>query len=761
MRSLLPLFALALVTDCACPPAGGDPVDGGVEGEGEGEGDRVDAGPQPDPDVVGLDARPANATCLAPDRPVENSDIVLTRIFPNLVLRSPLFLLERPGDDANFYAIERAGRVVRWSKTDNTVTTPEIFCDIRGRVETSDSGNSEQGLLGIAFHPEHATNGEIYLSYTAINDNSVCSFDDPSDCVFESRVSRFTIDDSDDTCDEDSEVILLDIDDFASNHNGGHVAFAPDGTLFLGMGDGGGAGNPLSTAQDLSRLLGKMIRIDVDRTEDGKQYAIPADNPFRDVPGALPEIYSLGMRNPWRFSFDRGSGELWVGDVGQNRLEEVDLVEAGGNYGWSVFEASDCFESQSACDVGGFLPPVIEYEHSNILARFSLTGGYVYRGSAIPDLVGTYLFADFASKEVFALGSNAAGAATFTTTATMSGGGIASFAEDKAGELYVIDLAGALFRIDPAGPPVADTFPRLLSQTGCMASGDVSQLNDGVIPYQLNHPFYSDGAAKERGIALPDGETVAIGADGDMTPPIGTVFVKSFKVDDELIETRLLVRHDDGEWAGYTYEWAEGATDATLVDAGGKSRQLANQTWSYPSRPACLVCHTAAAGRVLGWEVGQLNGGFNYPQTGRLANQLFTLSSIGVFSNPPADVAVEASYPPVDLGSVDVSERARTYLHVNCSMCHRPGGGGQSDADLRLTTATASQHLCDEAPDQGDLGVEGARLLFPGDPARSLISLRMRRQGANRMPPVGTNVVDSVGADVVDRFITATATCPE
>ena len=763
MRSLVPFFAVVVVTACPGPVGDEGEGEGGPgEGEGEGEGERVDAGPEPEPDVVGLDARPANPApdgCLAPDRPVENSDIALTRIFPNLVLRSPLFLLERPGDDANFYAIERNGRVVRWSKTDNAVTTPQVFCDIANRVQTNDSGNTEQGLLGIAFHPEHADNDEIYLSYTAINDNVGCSFDNPNNCVFESRVSRFTIDAADDTCDEASEVQLLDIDDFAGNHNGGHIAFGPDGTLFLGMGDGGNANDPLSTGQDLSQLLGKMIRIDVDRAEGGRQYAIPTDNPFRNVAGALPEIYAVGLRNPWRFSFDRGSGELWVGDVGQNRLEEIDLVEAGGNYGWSVFEGTDCFASQAECDVGGFLPPVVEYAHQN--GRFSLTGGYVYRGSAIPDLVGTYLFADFVSKEVFALGADAAGVPNFTTTATMVGTGIASFAEDRAGELYLVDLGGRLFRIDPAGPPVVDTFPRLLSQTGCMDPADTRELGSNVIPYQLNHAFYSDGASKHRGVGLPDNQTVTIETDGDLTAPIGTVFVKSFTVDGELIETRLLVRHDDGEWAGYTYEWADGADDATLVEAGGKSRALADQSWSYPSRAACLVCHTAVAGRVFGWEVGQLNGGFTYPQTGRLANQLFTLSSIGVFANPPADVGAQDSYPPVDLASVDVSERGRAYLHVNCSFCHRPGGGGQSDADMRLNTAPADQHLCDEAPEQGDLGVAGARVFFPGDPARSLVSLRMQRLGANRMPPVGSSVIDTVGADVVDRYITATATCPQ
>jgi hypothetical protein len=237
--------------------------------------------------------------------------------------------------------------------------------------------------------------------------------------------------------------------------------------------------------------------------------------------------------------------------------------------------------------------------------------------------------------------------------------------------------------------------------------------------------------------------------------------VKTFKVGDEKVETRTLVRHDDGEWAGYSYEWGVVDGDAVLVDTGGKTKVLQNgQTWVYPSRAGCMACHTAAAGRVLGLEVGQLNGGLVYAQTGRFANQLFTWGEIGLFSNPPADVAAEPVYPPLDLATADIVERGRTYLHVNCAMCHRPDGGGQSDADMRLSTPLSQQKICDELPEEGDLGVADARVLAPGDPARSLISVRMKRLQAGRMPLLGSTVVDARGVDVVDRMITATTSCP-
>jgi uncharacterized repeat protein (TIGR03806 family) len=671
------------------------------------------------------------------------------------VLDHPLFLLERPGDAVHFYAIERAGRVVRWDRTNAAVTTPEVWCDIRDRVDTSDVGNSEQGLLGMAFHPDHASNGELFLSYTATHDEPSCSLRAPFRCLYESRVSRFVVG-ADGRCDRRSEEVLLDIEDFAGNHNGGHIAFDPTGMLVLGMGDGGSANDPADAGQRTDTLLGKMVRIDVDAPAAGRPYGIPADNPFVDQLDVLPEIWALGLRNPWRFSFDRDTGDLWVGDVGQGEFEEIDLVLPGGNYGWKVFEANACFDP-SRCDLGGFLPPVVEYRHAN--GRVSVTGGYVYRGDAIPSLRGTYLFADFASKEVFALTTSTTGTVGFERRATMSGVGIASFAEDAAGELYVIDLGGALFRIDPAGPPPPDTFPTRLSETGCVDPQDPTIFSSGVIPYTMNHPFYSDGATKERGIGLPDGATATIEADGDITLPVGTVLVKSFRVDGALVETRLLVRHDDGEWAGYSYAW-EGS-DATLVDAGGRVVRLpGGQQWSFPSRAGCLVCHTAAAGRSLGWETGQLTGFTHYPATGRTAHQLSTLAAIGVFGNPPAEPERASRFPALDDEGSAVAERARTYLHVNCSMCHRPSGGAQGEMDLRHATAFVDSGLCDRAPAEGNLGVDGARLFAPGDPARSLVSIRMKRPGAGRMPLLGSNVVDDAGVAVIDRWIMQTTECP-
>lgn len=711
----------------------------------------------------GLDSRPANPTCVAGPRPAQDTNITLTRVYPALSLDRPLFLLERPGDAAHFYAIERAGRVVRWAKDDDGVTAPEVWCDLRSRVATSDSGNTEQGLLGIAFHPEHAANGELYLSYTAEHDNAGCALGPTVTCPFESRVSRLTVDD-DSGCNLESEVVLLDVDDFAGNHNGGHLAFDSTGMLLVAMGDGGGSNDPLDAGQRLDLLLGKILRIDVDRSSEALPYSIPTDNPFVHVDGARPEVWALGLRNPWRFSVDRDTGTVWAGDVGQTAIEEIHRIEAGGNYGWSVFEGISCFMGDARCDDGGFfLPPVVFYPHQN--GRVSVTGGYVYRGRAIEALRGTYLFADFASKEIFAMTTDAYGGSGFEVRATMSGGGIASFSEDAAGEIYVVDLGGALYRLDPPTTTSStavepDAFPKTLSATGCMDPDDTSRFGPGVVPYQLNHGFYSDGASKERGMALPDGATARIESSGDITFPVGTVLFKTFRMGAELIETRLLMRHPDGEWAGYSYAWD--GDDATLVDAGGRTVTLANgQRWSIPSRAGCMVCHTAVAGRALGPEVGQLNGDLTYPQTGRTANQLLTLGAIGMLENPIADVSQVARLPSRDDEGATVEQRARALLHVNCSMCHRPGGGAQGDADMRWSTPLESSSMCGAPPSEGDLGAAGAQVLSPGDPARSMVSIRMKRLGAGRMPLLGSNVVDADGVALVDAWIASTPSCPQ
>ena len=302
-------------------------------------------------------------------------------------------------------------------------------------------------------------------------------------------------------------------------------------------------------------------------------------------------------------------------------------------------------------------------------------------------------------------------------------------------------------------------MPDLLSETGCVDSADPTEPSAGLIPYRPNAAFWSDGADKARWIGLPNGQNITVETNGDWSFPPGTVLVKNFALGTRLVETRLFMRHPDGDWAGYTYEWNDAQTEATRV-VGGKRRVFGTQEWIYPSENECLRCHTAAAGRALGLETRQLNGNLTYPQTGRTANQLTTLDEIGVLSPP---LAGEPSTLPAladpENAAQPLANRARAWLHTNCAGCHRPGGPTGSTLDLRATTALADTNACDALPARGDLGIPDARLIAPGDAARSIVVARANRRDAAGMPPVGSALTDDAGVALLEEWIDGLSSC--
>ncbi|MEW5854400.1 MAG: PQQ-dependent sugar dehydrogenase [Myxococcota bacterium] len=686
----------------------------------------------------GLDTRPANPGCRAPERPQGEVNVELVDAFPNLTtLRRVVLLTQAPGDNTQWYAVEKVGRVQRFTN-DPSVSNTSVFANIIDRVE---SNPSEAGLLGMAFHPNFASNGYVFLSYTASGQNGN---------ALTSVISRFRTNAERTQVDPSSEEVLLTVPQFASNHNGGMIAFGPDGYLYIGFGDGGGGGDPEENGQDLQSLLGKMLRIDVD---NGAAYAIPADNPLTRDQG-LPEIYAWGLRNPWRFSFDRETGALWVADVGQNLWEEVDIIQRGGNYGWNIKEGTHCYNRQSC--PGAFVEPVVDYGHNE---GQSVTGGYVYRGTRIPALAGVYIYGDFSSGRVWGVVEDGATGERTAEVLLDSGLNISTFAQDQVGEVYVVSYdRGGIHRLEPDGTPNEDAFPTTLSQTGCVDPADPTRPAAGLIPYSVMDPFWSDGSVKERFMALPDGETIKIDENGDMELPVGTVLMKSFRLEGKLVETRLLMRHPDGEWGGYSYEWNDAETDAALLPAG-KTRVVGANAWIHPSRGECMRCHTGAAGRSLGLEVRQLNGEHLY-STNRISNQLKTWEHIGLFQVPLSpSVEQQPALPALD-GEAPLAERARAYLHVNCAYCHRPGSTGQGNANYLHWTPDADLGVCDEPPLFGDLGITGARLLLPGDAARSLIRARMDRRDAHAMPPLATTRVDEQGVQLISDWITTLTECP-
>ncbi|MBT2968401.1 MAG: PQQ-dependent sugar dehydrogenase [Candidatus Thiodiazotropha sp. (ex Ctena orbiculata)] len=682
----------------------------------------------------GLTALPINQDqCVAPADAGTATGIQLSTPYPSLPSLGPLVgLFQVPGDNSLWYALRQTGQVIRFDN-DPGVSNTQTFIDISDRVDYG----GEKGLLGMAFHPDYADNGFVYLSYTASPAGGL-----------ESRISRFTLDSATQTLDPGSEQILLTVSQPYSNHNGGHIAFGPDGLLYIGLGDGGSGGDPLGHGQNTATLLGSLLRIDVGDGLGG--YTIPADNPFVSGGGAA-EIYAYGLRNPWRWSFDRQVGDLWLGDVGQNAYEEVDIISRGGNYGWNLMEGNQCYPASANCDSTGLTLPVAEYDHSQ---GISITGGYVYRGSALNQLAGRYLFSDYGSGVIWGLVDDGSGGYRAEELLD-SDLNIVSFAEDQSGELYVLHLGGSIHKLT-AVTSGSGAVPTLLSAWGCFQPGDVERFSDNVIPYNINALLWSDFADKERFMALPDGGTISIDAEGRFVFPPGSVLGKHFRLDGELIETRLLMRHANSGWRGYSYEWNDTLTDAVLLDSA-KDKAFANQTWHYPSSAECLLCHTGIAGVALGPELGQLNRDFPYPA--QSANQLITYEAIGLLADPLSDTQKSTVFYAIDDTAYAAERRARSYLHSNCAMCHQPGGTGGGDLDMRMSASLAATGLCNQAPLTGDLGLNNPVLLKPGDPDNSILVLRMETMGETRMPPLGSGEVDTQAVAVIREWISGLLSC--
>lgn len=684
--------------------------------------------------------------------------------FPRLTFQDPTSLVPEPGG-RRLYVCGRQGLVEAF-ENDPDASTKATVLDLRAVCQ----GWDDCGLTGLAFHPDFARpgapgRGQFYVFYNYTRSPYPGPDRPPTGKITFNRLSRFTIPAGAAAADPASEKVLIDQLDHHLWHNGGGMFFHPDdGFLYLSLGDEGiGRDNSQRIDRD---LFGGVIRIDVDcrgggishpivkRPASGTTagYFIPDDNPWVGVPGALEEFWCLGLRSPHRMTLDPPTGRIWLGDVGDNSREEVDLIEKGANYQYGFLEGThEGPKARPARPLGREVPPVHEYGHKEGTA---VIGGYVYRGAEhARDLGGKYIFGDISGR-VWALAYDDSRRATTSVVALCDlppasspsyGLGLSSFGVDHDGELYLCRMGdrGAIFKLARSGKAPAG-WPRTLSETGAFRDLKTLAPRPGLVPYEVNSPLWSDGAAKSRWISVPRGRPIGFAAAGPWSFPAGTVLVKHFEIaTDEArpdatrrrLETRFLIRDAAGAAFGASYRWRPDGSDAELVESG-RAEEIAirtahgerTQTWSYPGPRDCLRCHTPAAGYVLGVNARQLNGKGGHP--------LVDWSRAGMFGEP-LDEGTLADLPrlvALDDPTARPEEKVRSYLDANCAHCHRPGGV-RARFDARAEADPAAG-LIDGEP-QAPLGVAGSRLIAPGDVSRSLLHRRLSSADpAIRMPPL-------------------------
>jgi len=718
---------------------------------------------------------PGNSTLILPPS-LPSGDYALEDAFPGKRFSSPVGIVQMPGYQDRVFLIEKTGRI-RMMTFGETEITDEVFLNISSRVRAG-SGNGEQGLLGLAFHPRFQENGLFFVFYTA-NESGAPN-----------RLSRFQVDLEQPFVGlPDSEVILINQRDEASNHNGGDLHFGPDGYLYVSLGDEGAANDSFRNSQRIDKdFFAGILRIDVDELPGNLQpnphaavvgnYLIPKDNPFVgadsfngspvDSAKVRTEFWAVGLRNPWRMSFDSVTGKLYVGDVGQGRLEEVDIIVKGGNYGWYFREGTrNGPGSRRAPEGFEDIPPLIEYEHGSRLNQGnSITGGVVYRGNLHSELYGAYIFADFVSGHIWALHHDGDRVVRWWNLARDSG--IAGFGIDpRQGDILMADHgSGRILRLVAAETTPDVPLPATLADTGAFKDLETLEPNEGIEPYEINTPFWSDHAIKSRWFSVPDPERlVGWSAQGLWAFPAGMVWIKHFDLElvrgdpasKRRLETRFLVKSEQGVY-GLTYRWDEDQQNAQLVDASGMDEtitiqdgdQTIEQVWRYPSRSECLACHTSESGHSLAFHTAQLNR--EVMRDGESVSQLEWLDKMGYLEGTPGDVEALPAMVAVGDASASLTHRVKSYLSANCSQCHRPGGEALGNWDARYETPLLESGLL-----LGELvrdeGAVEQRVIVPADLDRSELYQRISNSNSKRMPPVGSHVVDEAGIELMRAWI--------
>jgi len=742
-----------------------------------------------------------NTTITVPDEPPPVAYGVVDA-FPGLFFEDALAITTPPGRTNQLFVVERRGIVSYIPDIHAASPVRQVFLDIRDQVSFDDTPQGERGLLGLAFHPGFETNGYFFVTYIA-----------PGGSPYFDRLARFIANPTTLTVATNTQTVLYDVVDQVFNHNGGDLHFGPDGYLYIGTGDEGDQYNQRQNAQRIDKdLFSALLRIDVDRKPGSVEpspsantttvytngsgqayYAIPPDNPFVgatmfngqpiNTNALRAEIFALGFRHIWRFSIDMPTGDIWVGDVGQDRWEEINVVTNGGNYGWAYYEG---FEQANTIYGGqpnlpnpppGFVhsTPIYAYIHAGQggdpnFSGDSVTGGVVYRGNNLPELSGAYVFADFEFQNIWALRRNGTNVTVERLTARLgiAGFGVAPSNGDVLLANYFEDSIQRLVRTDAGGTP----FPQKLSETGIFADLDTLAPNPGIVAYEPKVAFWSDNAIKSRWFTIPDlTNTVGFAQDGNWTLPTGMKWIKHFDLELERgnpatrkrVETRVLVKKAGGSY-GISYRWNDAETEAFLVPDGGETFTLTitnqgiptNQFYEIPSRAGCLACHTAGGGHALTFNTREMNseGSLN----GYTGNQIDTLDDAGYFSAPVPPATTLPTHARADDMSASTEFRSRSYLAVNCAQCHQTGGTGGGAWDARAHLTLDQTGLINGLLDNNG-GDPANRLIVPGDKDHSVVWLRIQAtNGFSRMPPLGSHVLDQTAIALIEQWISSDLT---
>ena len=683
--------------------------------------------------------------CQAFDRPTGEFSLGLERVITSTLVERPTSMVQQPNNSSRWFVIDQNGVVALFAgASGQDFSEIGVMMDISDRVTRMHDGRdnwNEMGLLSIAAHPDFRNNGYVYLYYTARGPNA--------SVPLYARLSRFTSFDNGRTLDPDSETIVFQLDRDRQFHWGGQMMFNPnDGMFSISIGDGG----VRSRSQNRFNLNGSFLRMDM---RNGQlPYRIPSDNPYANGGGA-PEVYAKGLRNPWRWSIDAETNRIFLGDVGKAMWEEINIIESGENYGWPLREGARCYDPM-VCNPAGLTDPIVEYPHDDT-GGVAVIGGYVYRGTEMPDFVGQYIYSDSLGR-VWSIDTANVNNAEPRIVLEV-GPQTFSFAQGADNELYILRRGGEIERlVQESGGNGASSgnnpLPSRLSDTGCFASLFPLQAISTSEPYEVNARLWSDGAIKQRWMNVPNGERITVTDTDDWDFPIGTVLVKNFSLQNQLLETRLFMRHDDGGWAGYSYEWNNQETEATLVPASGSDRQVGSQTWHYPSRIECLQCHTDSIGFTAGPETAQLNKYFR-DSSGRVVNQLSVLEDRFDFQNADfSDPTQLPSLADIEDNAQTDHWRSRSYLYANCAMCHQPGGTGRGPEDFRYSIDNTEINAINVEASIDDLGIPNAQLISPGDADNSVMALRMHSLDPTiRMPQIGTTEEDVFALSVIDGWI--------